>query len=65
MKAWPLDDKGKAVRTSVRPAPTPRVEPMDIEEEGSVGSVDTVVHRLIEDIEAEAENEAAAGTSSS
>ncbi|KAK0703058.1 hypothetical protein B0T26DRAFT_489559 [Lasiosphaeria miniovina] len=22
MKAWPLDDKGKAVRTSVRPAPT-------------------------------------------
>ncbi|KAK0614087.1 hypothetical protein B0T14DRAFT_499435 [Immersiella caudata] len=63
MKAWPLDDKGKAVRTSVRPAPTPRVEPMDIEEEGSVGSVDTVVHRLIEDIKAEAETEVAAGIS--
>ncbi|KAK0656942.1 hypothetical protein B0T16DRAFT_452451 [Cercophora newfieldiana] len=39
MKAWPLDDKGKAVRTSVRPAPTPRVEPMDSEEEGSAGTL--------------------------
>ncbi|KAK3363825.1 hypothetical protein B0T25DRAFT_627841 [Lasiosphaeria hispida] len=65
MKAWPLDDKGKALRTSVRPASTWRVEPVDLDEEGSVGSVDTVVHHLVVDIEAEAETEAAAGTSSS
>ncbi|KAK0717013.1 hypothetical protein B0T26DRAFT_751132 [Lasiosphaeria miniovina] len=32
MKAWPLDNEGKAVRTSVRPAPTSRVEPVDIDE---------------------------------
>ncbi|KAK3361636.1 hypothetical protein B0T24DRAFT_599342 [Lasiosphaeria ovina] len=37
LSASPLDDKGKAVQTSVRPAPTPRAEPvMDIKEEGSV-----------------------------